>query len=294
MIRSMTGYGSAAAESEVLRASVTARSVNHRFLELVVHLSRRLQPMEREIKEAVQSRLGRGRVEVAVQATFPAADSGDVVVAQRPLVASFVRTLRDMQNEFGLDGNVSVSDLVGYPGALERVEGPGVLAAERRSEILELVARAIADLSEMRQAEGTRLEAELLRALSAIEAGADRVEAGSESSREARQQALAARLRELVVELGLEEARLYQEVVRAVERHDVSEEVQRLRSHVAMGREILRSEEPVGKRLDFLVQEMAREANTIGSKVADASLLREVVNLKSEVEKLREQVQNVE
>ncbi len=294
MIRSMTGYGSAAAESEALRASVTARSVNHRFLELVVHLSRRLQPMEREIKDAVQSRLGRGRIEVAVQASFPAADSGDVVVAARPLVASLVRTLRDMQNEFGLDGNVSVSDLVGFPGALERVEGPGVLAAERRAEILDLVARAVADLSEMRQAEGTRLEAELLRAFAAIEAGADRVEASSVGSREARQKVLAERVRELCGELGLEEARLYQEVVRAVERHDVSEEVQRLRSHVAMGREMLRSEEPVGKRLDFLVQEMAREANTIGSKVADASLLREVVILKSEVEKLREQVQNVE
>ncbi|PYQ15829.1 MAG: hypothetical protein DMF79_19325 [Acidobacteria bacterium] len=94
MIRSMTGYGSAAAESAALRATVTVRSLNHRFLELIVHLSRRLLPLEREIKDLVQSCLSRGRVEVSVQASFPAAETGDVVVASRPLVASFVRTLR--------------------------------------------------------------------------------------------------------------------------------------------------------------------------------------------------------
>jgi uncharacterized protein (TIGR00255 family) len=109
-----------------------------------------------------------------------------------------------------------------------------------------------------------------------------------------RRRALAERLRELSGELGLEEGRLYQEVVRAVERHDVSEELQRLRSHLAMARELLGSEEPAGKRLDFLAQEFAREANTLGSKAADAAVVREVVNLKAEIEKLREQVQNVE
>jgi uncharacterized protein (TIGR00255 family) len=96
------------------------------------------------------------------------------------------------------------------------------------------------------------------------------------------------------VELGLEDARLYQEVVRTVERHDVSEEVQRLRSHVALGRELLEGQEPSGKRLDFVAQELMREANTVGSKVADAEIARAVVELKAEIEKLREQVQNVE
>jgi uncharacterized protein (TIGR00255 family) len=294
MIRSMTGYGSAATESAALRASVTVRSLNHRFLETTVHLSRRLQAMEREIRDLVQARLSRGRVEVAVQASLPAAEGGDVVLASRPLVASFVRTLRDMQNEFGLDGNVAVADLVRLPGALERLETPLQVDSEARGQILALVAQALDGLTEMRRAEGGRSESDLLRGLAVIEESAARMRELAEGAREARTRALAERLRDLRDELGLEEARLYQEVVRAVERHDVSEELQRLLSHVAMARELLRSEEPAGRRLDFLAQELAREANTLGSKVADAVVVREVVNLKAEIEKLREQVQNVE
>lgn len=294
MIRSMTGYGSAATESAALRATVTVRSLNHRFLEMTVHLSRRLQPMEREIRDLVQSRLSRGRVEVAVNASLSVAEGGDVVVASRPLVASFVRTLRDMQNEFGLDGNVAVADLVRFPGALERLEAPLQAESEVRGRILALVAEALDGLTEMRRAEGGRSEGDLLRGLAVIEECAGRMNALAEGSREARRRVLAERLRELCGELGLDEARLYQEVVRAVERHDVSEELQRLRSHVAMARELLRSEEPAGKRLDFLAQELAREANTLGSKAADAAVVREVVNLKAEIEKVREQVQNVE
>jgi uncharacterized protein (TIGR00255 family) len=157
-----------------------------------------------------------------------------------------------------------------------------------------LLARALDDLTEMRRAEGGRSEADLLRALAVIEESAGRMSGLAEGSREARRRVLAERLRELSGELGLEEARLYQEVVRAVERHDVTEELQRLGSHVAMARELLRSQEPAGKRLDFLAQELAREANTLGSKAADAAVVREVVNLKAEIEKFREQVQNVE
>ena len=168
MIRSMTGYGSAAAESPALRATVTVRSLNHRFLELIVHLSRRLLPLEREIKDLVQSCLSRGRVEVSVQASFPAAETGDLVVASRPLVASFVRTLRDMQNEFGLDGNVAVSDLVRFPGALERVEMPLAGESEPQREVVRLVQKALEGLTEMRRAEGGRVEADLLRSLGAI------------------------------------------------------------------------------------------------------------------------------
>jgi len=187
-----------------------------------------------------------------------------------------------------------VSDLVRFPGALERVEMPVSGESEPHREVVRLVQEALEGLSEMRRAEGGRVEAELERSLGAIEEAAGRLEGQSEASREARRQALGERVRGLSGELGLDDARLYQEVVRAVERHDVSEELQRLRSHVAMARELLRSEEPVGKRLDFLAQELAREANTVGSKVADGAAVREVVNLKAEVERLREQVQNVE
>ena len=293
MILSMTGYGASGAEGEGLRASVSARSLNHRFFELSLRVSRGLQPLEPEIKDLVQSQVRRGRVDLAVQATFPEASASSLVVS-RPLVEGLVSTLRQLQTEHGLAGEITVSDVARFPGAIEAVDEAPALDDNRRQRILDLVREALEGLVAMRRAEGGRLEPDLERALEAILGAASRIEALSAASRATRQQQMRERLRALVDELGLEEARLYQEIVRAAERHDVSEEVQRLRSHVAMARELLHGPQPSGKRLDFLTQELMREANTVGSKAADADLLREVVGLKAEVEKLKEQVQNVE
>lgn len=291
-VRSMTGYGAASLQSERMRAAVTIRSLNHRFLDLQVHAPRRLAPLEPEIKDLVEARLRRGRVDVTVQANLE--PEGEALVASRTLVAQLVRTLRDVQVEHRLDGGVSVSDVLHFPGAIETVEGEPALDPERREAILGLLGRALDALVAMRRAEGARLTTGLARGLAAIEAGAGRIVDLAENGKQGRREVLLEKVRALQAELGLEESRLYQEVVRAVERHDVAEEVERLRSHVAMARELLSSEEPSGKRLDFLAQEMMREANTIGSKSASAPLVQETVALKSEIERLREQVQNVE
>jgi uncharacterized protein (TIGR00255 family) len=289
----MTGYGAAALESEGLLASVTIRSLNHRYLDVALHLSRRLASLEPEIKERLKGRLHRGRVELSLSASFPA-PAVEAVVAPSAEVARVVRRLREIQSEHRLDGGVMIADVLRFPGIVEAVEVPAVLAPEKREAILELVDTALGGVEGMRRAEGERLESELGRRLAAVEGGLARIEGGAEAAKAAGRQALAERVRDLGAELGLDDARVYQEVVRAVERHDVSEEVQRLRSHVAMVRELLAGNEPAGKRLDFLAQEMMREANTIGSKIAEADLVREVVALKHEVEALREQVQNVE
>jgi uncharacterized protein (TIGR00255 family) len=293
MIRSMTGYGSASLETAALRATVTVRSVNHRFLDLTLHLPRRLQPLEAEAKDLVSAAVVRGRVEVSIQASL-ADGATEAVVASRPLVASLVRTLREVQGEFGLEGGVSVADIVRFPGALERIEGPVEIPEGARAALDALITRALEALDAMRRAEGDRLRAELERLLEAIEGAAARIEARSSESREVRQAALLERVRALAGELGLEDSRLYQEIVRAVERHDVTEEVHRLRSHAASARELLAADGASGKRLDFLAQELMREANTVGSKIQDAVAIREVVDLKAEIERLREQVQNVE
>lgn len=293
MIRSMTGFGAAAAESEALRAAVSVKSLNHRFLDVTLHVPRRLVALEAEIKGLVQSRLNRGRVEVAVHATLRR-EEGEVVVACRPLVGALVRTLREIQTEYGLEGGVQVSDVARFPGALEVIETPGALDEACRSEILGLVGRALDSLEEMRRAEGSGLARELERGLGEIEAAAARIEAVAESARTERREALIQKVRALSAELGLEDARFHQEVVRLVDRSDVSEEIQRLRSHVAQARGLMRAEGPAGKSLDFLAQELMREANTIGSKVSSAALVQEVVRFKAEIEKLREQVQNVE
>jgi uncharacterized protein (TIGR00255 family) len=293
MIRSMTGYGASGAEADGLRAAVTVRSLNHRFLELNLRVSRSLQPLEAEIKEVVQSQVRRGRVDLSVEASFPEA-MPSAVVASKPLVEGLVATLRQLQAEHGLRGDVTVSDVARFPGALEAVETRTAIGEARQRRILDLVQEAVDGLLAMRQAEGGSLQPVLERAFSAILEAASRIEALAALSREARQAQLLEKLRGLCVELGLEDARLYQEVVRAVERHDVSEELQRLRSHVALGEGLLRGEEPAGKRLDFVAQELLREANTVGSKAWGSELAHEVIALKAEIEKLREQVQNVE
>jgi uncharacterized protein (TIGR00255 family) len=296
MIRSMTGYGSAGVESAELRAVVNARSLNHRFLDVTLHLPRRLQPLELELRERITRALRRGRVEVVVQVA--AAEIGTAaVVPSRPLVASLVRALRDMQNEFGLEGGASVSDLVRFPGALERAEDLSAPGQALRDAVAALLAHALEDLDATRRAEGERLLAELLGVIDRVEAAAARIAERSSASRAERCSALRQRIAELLAETGLEETKLYQEAVRAVERHDVAEELQRLRSHTAAVRGLMADEGDApapGKRLDFLAQELMREANTIGSKVQDAAAIHDVVELKSEIERFREQVQNVE
>jgi uncharacterized protein (TIGR00255 family) len=288
----MTGFGSAQVESDRLRASVTARSVNHRFLDLSVHLSRRLAELEPDVRRLVQGRVQRGKVEVSVQARLQQ-DETVAVQAQHPLIAGLVRALREAQAEHGLAGEVLLSDVARFPGAFE-VDGEGAELGEARADLLAAIERALEGLDVMRASEGRALLQVIGTALGAIEAAAARIASQSEAEKASRRETLLAKLAELRQELREEDTRLYQEVVRLVERADVAEEIQRLRSHVAQARGLLEESGPCGKRLDFLAQELAREANTIGSKSASAALAREVVALKAEVERLREQVQNVE
>ena len=291
----MTGYGTAAADSEAVKAAVTVRSLNHRYLDVSVHVSRRLQALETDIKRVVQERISRGRVELAVQATFTR-DEEAVVVAPRPIVTGLVRTLRQIQNEHALAGEVTVADVARFPGALEVVESPAGIDDERRQELLAVVgARAGRAAGNARRRGHAPRRRTSRGALDAIDGAAATDRAPSRSpGRRARRDALADKVRSALPDLALDESRLYQEVVRLVDRHDVAEELQRLRSHVAQAREALEAQGPSGKRLDFLAQELAREANTIGSKAASAEVVQEVVALKSEIERLREQVQNVE
>jgi uncharacterized protein (TIGR00255 family) len=293
VIRSMTGYGAAAAESDSVKAAVTVRSLNHRYLDVSVHVPRRLQPLETEIKRVVQERISRGRVELAVQATFLRDDEA-VVVAPRPLISGLVKALRQIQAEHALAGEVALADVARFPGALEVVEPPSGLDDQRRRELLDVVSRALDGLQGMRDAEGSHLQDDLRGLLGAIDAAAGGIAGIMDSSKATRRDGLSEKIRSACQDLALDESRLYQEVVRLVDRHDVAEEIQRLRSHVAQARQALESREPSGKRLDFLAQEMAREANTIGSKAVSAEVVQHVVALKGEIERLREQVQNVE
>jgi uncharacterized protein (TIGR00255 family) len=292
MIRSMTGYGAAAAEGPGAR-SVTLRGLNHRFLEVVCHVPRKLVALEAEIRDLVARRQSRGRVEVTIQANGALVGASHIAVS-KPLVAVLVEALRGLQAEFGLEGGVTVTDILRFPGAVEASEAPAGIDPETRESLLALTARAVEALTTMREDEGARLTSDLQQILDGIEAAAGRIERLSAEGRDVKRALLQEKVKELQGDLGLEEPRLYQEIARAVERHDVAEEVQRLRSHVAMARDLMAAGEACGKRLDFLAQELMREANTVGSKAASAALAHEVVDLKNRIERFREQVQNVE
>jgi uncharacterized protein (TIGR00255 family) len=292
MVRSMTGYGAAAVQTPAFQASATVRSLNHRYLDLSVHLTRNLAALEADVKEVVQARLTRGKVDVSLTVTLTGEDSPARVVAL-PFTGELVKTLRGLRDQHALAGDVTLGDLARF-GAVEVVESPLSLTPEQRQSLVGVVEQALAELSRMREAEGANLSADLERRLGQIEQAILRIEALMETSRAARVAALREKLHALAAELGLEDPRLYQEVVRLVDRQDTSEEIERTRSHVALVRALLRAPEAVGKRLDFLAQELNREANTIGSKASGAPVIQEVVGLKAEIEKLREQVQNVE
>src|SRR5688572_29343975 len=251
----MTGYGTASRETARLSATATVKSVNHRFLDASVHLPRRLQALEAEVKRVVQQRVVRGRVEVSVHAAIKD-EPGTAFVTARPMVTGLVETLRAVQREHSLAGEVTVSDVARFPGALEVMDDAAPLPEADAAEVLSVIGQALDQLDAMRRAEGAHLGAELASVLAAIAGGADRVASLTESGQEARREALAEKLRTLVRDLGLDEGRVYQEVVRAVDRHDVAEEVQRLRSHVGQAGEALAGDAPCGKRLDFLAQEM--------------------------------------
>jgi uncharacterized protein (TIGR00255 family) len=288
----MTGYGAASVENERMKASVTVRSLNHRYLDLSVHLSRRLLPLENDIRRAVQSRLQRGRVEVSLQASLR--EQEGEVLPNRPLISGLVRALRDVQSDHALPGEIHVTDLMRFPGAFEAQDAGPALEDGQRDELLALLAEALDGLEQMRTAEGDRLCVALLSAVEAVEAAAQRIQDLLERERGPRLEALQAKARGLLQDLGLDESRLYQELARLVDRADVAEELQRLRSHAGQARAIVQAGGACGKRLDFLAQEMGREANTIGSKSDQAALAQEVVALKGEIERFREQVQNVE
>ena len=293
MTRSMTGFGSAVGDLADMRVNVTARSVNHRYLDVSVHVPRSLQPLEAEVKKLVKSRLARGRVEVFVRAE--PTDPTEVSVRPVPAVISaLVAALRDAKRDHELVGDVGVSDIARFPGAFVVGEPLETMDDEQAREVMHVVTEAVDALAGMREAEGARLEQELLAAVDAIESRGQEIATLSEAERDERRQRLLEKAGSLLEDLGLDDARLYQEMARLVEKHDVNEELARLRSHVTECRDSLGSQKPLGKTLDFLAQELNREANTIGSKAASARLIAAVVQLKSEIERFREQVQNVE
>lgn len=296
MIRSMTGFGRCAFEVEQVAFGVEVRTLNHRHLDLSVRLPRFLSDRELGIKKQLQDRFGRGKIEVSVNL-----ESGSSINTQLEvdldLAEQYVGAADALRRTEGVGGDLDVVALLALPGVSRLVERE-FQDQDLDAALLAAVGQAAAAAEAMRITEGEVLDRELRTRLDTLAALVEELESRSSLVQEAVRERLRRRAEQLRQETGLDdEARLYQEVVIAADRLDVSEELARLRSHIDQFRSVLvdfEAGDPVGRRLEFLLQEMAREANTLGSKGSDALIAHRVIDLKTELEKIREQVQNVE
>jgi uncharacterized protein (TIGR00255 family) len=296
MIRSMTGFGQAAFDVGGVRFDIEARSVNHRHLDLRFRLPRVLSTLEAEARDCVQERASRGKIDITVS-TSEGSKLLQQLEVDREAAREYARAAQELEREAGVVGPLTVDALLALPGVAGFSERD--LPAEELSAGLRgALAAAIEELDEMRVREGAALERDLLGRLESVVGLLESLAARSEVVREAARERLHKRTEQLELETGIvDEARLHHEIVLAADRLDVTEEIVRLRSHVDQFREIVSGAAagvPVGRRLDFLMQEFGREANTIGSKGNDSPIAHQVVELKTEIERMREQVQNVE
>ena len=295
MIRSMTGYGRAAFEVAGLGFEVEVRSVNHRHLDARVKLPRMLSDHEHALKALAQEKLQRGKVDIHIS---PASDTmPSRLEIDRAAAEQYVQAAADLREQYALAGELDVATLLGLPGVTRLVE-PELAEKELATALASAVAQALDALDAMRLREGTALAEEFDGRLTRISQLTEELDSRADTVQEAVREKLRKRSQQLKQETGLlDEARLHQEIVIAADRLDITEELVRLRSHVEQFRSILDEadgSEPVGRRLDFLLQEMGREANTTGSKANDADLAHFVVELKTELERIREQAQNIE
>jgi uncharacterized protein (TIGR00255 family) len=292
----MTGFGRSCFEIEQVAFTVEVRTLNHRHLDVNVRLPRVLSDRELEIKRSLQGRFGRGKVEVSIGLKTGSGIHTQLEV-DLDLAEQYVGAAEALRRADGVGGDLDVIALLALPGVSRLVERE-FQAEELEAGLLSAVDEAAAAAEATRVAEGEVLERELRGRLDTAAALVDELESRSSLVEEAVRERLRRRTEQLRMETGLiDEARLHQEIVIAADRLDVTEELARLRSHIEQFRAVIASADagdPVGRQLDFLLQEMGREANTIGSKASDAPIAHRVIDLKTELEKIREQVQNIE
>ena len=288
----MTGYGRGEVRGDHQAVTVEVKSVNHRYAEVVIRLPKELSPLEERVRAYVTERMSRGRIEVYVnrERVTPGAKS---IQVDRDLASAYHKALSELDDSLGLEAKVPVSELLRLPDVVTVSEEAEDLEASW-TRLESALGQAVDAAVTMRGSEGRRLAADLEGRLTAIGAQLVFIKERAPAVAEAYRTRLTLRATELLGGAVPDEARLAVEVVLYAERSSITEELVRLESHIAHFREFLRAAEPTGRKMDFLLQEMHRETNTMGSKIGDVSIAQAVVEVKSELEKIREQVQNIE
>ncbi len=292
MIKSMTGFGRASEEINGYVISVEIKSVNHRYFEFNCRLPRQYGFAEEKLKSYINSRVSRGKVDCFLSVEALNTEAADVVV-NNTLASAYVKALKELEANYDLKCDYGASSISRYPDVFV------VKKADEDEELLwsyikKVASDAVDKFIDMRTREGEKLKTDVRSRAFAILDNVAFVEIRSPETVKEYNEKLRERVHELIGDVSLDESRIIQEVAILADKVAVAEETVRLRSHIEQLLSFLESEEPIGRKMDFLVQEINREANTIGSKASDVEIARRVVDIKAEVEKIREQIQNIE
>lgn len=293
MVKSMTGFGTGEYQDENYKISVEIKSVNHRYGDVTVHLPKILNALEDNLRKLIAKRLFRGKIDVFISLDEHIPRNKKIKV-DKDLVIAYYEVLKEISQVLSLPASVSVQQIAEYPNVLsleEEMLDVGVF----KETVLGATAAALAQLLQMRAAEGKHIDEDLTARINILENYVDAIEQRLPQVVADYRKRLSSKLSELLGDSSLDEMRILQEVLIFSDRVNVTEEIVRLRSHVKQFRMAMENEEhAIGRKLDFIIQEMNRETNTIAAKANDAQIAGIVVEIKSEIEKIREQVQNVE
>lgn len=292
MIKSMTGYGSAKGSAEGLEISIELKSVNNRYLDTSVRLPRSFLFAEDAVKSAVQSHISRGKVDVFVSVDSSGTDNMTVKVNE-PLLRGYLEALQHIGEEYSLNNDISIMSISRFPDVLS-VEKKDLDADAISQAICQITEMALKDFDSMRLREGEKLRDDVLSRLSTIDSLVSTIEAEAPRTVAQYRTRLEQKMAEVLGNTGIDENRILAEAAIFADHIAVDEETVRLRSHMSQLKTMINGNSPTGRKIDFLIQEFNREANTIGSKCQSSDVAHIVVDLKSEIEKIREQIQNIE
>jgi uncharacterized protein (TIGR00255 family) len=288
----MTGYGRGEADQDGAKFSVELNTVNRKQSDIVVNLPRDLAELEPRIRQAINESISRGRTNVLV-ALHNGSNGNRKLALDTDLARSYHAAMRQLQKELGAPGEISIATILQAPGVMRPPE-EAVKSEDAWPAVERALRSALADLIRMRESEGKHLAKDLIHRLKAIRKTLKEVRALHPEVVKKYRAALLERIEKAGLPISLDDDRLIKEVSFFADRSDITEEITRLESHLSQFAHHLRSNEPVGRTLEFITQEIFREVNTLGSKANDASISQLVVSLKSELEKIREQIQNLE
>ena len=291
MIKSMTGYGKSSLSINSREYQVEIKTVNHKYIDVNIKMPRIISYLEEDVRKLVVSRIKRGKVDIQISFENYSQDGNDVKI-NTELAQIYIQSLRKLAEAENLSSNIEVTEITKLPDVLTIKSN--LDENETKEELLQVVNEAIDKLIQMRKIEGEKNSKDILDKIARIEQKNEEIFSLSTGLIEEYVVKLEARVKELLKTEELDKSRLMQEVVIYADKCSVEEEVTRLRSHIYQLRYLINSEEPIGKKMDFLIQEMNRETNTIGSKANNLEITNTVVDIKTILEDIREQIQNIE